>query len=223
MYNSVGNLVWQADLDIYGKVRTLSKGNINDCPFRYQGQYDDTETGLYYNRFRYYSPESGMYMSQDPKGLKGTNPNLYAYTSNSNAEVDPFGLDCKKFYSVQGKADAKRIKNGGTPWPDEPHRAHLGDGIYSWDNREGAEKYFELLSKRTDDLEIVEFTISESDFEKLNKFHVPLDDDLANEWLGKHSRLYGDGTPHNYDYVRGNTGMGHEHYFSKNIYHLLRF
>ncbi|EFI16444.1 Rhs family protein [Bacteroidetes oral taxon 274 str. F0058] len=39
---------------------------MNDCPFRYQGQYEDSETELYYNRFRYYSPDEGMYISQDP-------------------------------------------------------------------------------------------------------------------------------------------------------------
>lgn len=33
------------------------------CPFRYQGQYEDTETGLYYNRFRYYDPEAGQYLA----------------------------------------------------------------------------------------------------------------------------------------------------------------
>ena len=46
----------------------MSKGFI---PFRYQGQYEDIETGLYYNRFRYYSPESGTYISQDPIRLAG--------------------------------------------------------------------------------------------------------------------------------------------------------
>ncbi|QPA56734.1 RHS repeat-associated core domain-containing protein [Lysinibacillus sphaericus] len=40
-------------------------------PFRYQGQYEDEETGLYYNRFRYYSPTEGMYTQKDPIGLKG--------------------------------------------------------------------------------------------------------------------------------------------------------
>ncbi|MEN7547376.1 RHS repeat-associated core domain-containing protein [Rapidithrix thailandica] len=92
MYNHVGNLVWQAELDIYGKIRTLERGSIQDCPFRYQGQYEDVETGLYYNRFRYYSPESGTYISQDPIGLAGNNPNIYAYVWDSNAWIDPFGL-----------------------------------------------------------------------------------------------------------------------------------
>ncbi|GAA4027321.1 hypothetical protein GCM10022409_09090 [Hymenobacter glaciei] len=38
------------------------QGKPQDCPFRYQGQYEDTETGLYYNRFRYYDPKMGMYI-----------------------------------------------------------------------------------------------------------------------------------------------------------------
>ena len=44
---------------------------MNDYPFRYQGQYEDSETGLYYNRFRYYDPSTGAYISQDPIGLAG--------------------------------------------------------------------------------------------------------------------------------------------------------
>ena len=40
------------------------------APFLYQGQYLDTETGLAYNRFRYYSPETGAYISQDPIRLE---------------------------------------------------------------------------------------------------------------------------------------------------------
>ncbi|SUB89296.1 Cell wall-associated polypeptide CWBP200 [Porphyromonas macacae] len=48
-----------------------------NCPFRYQGQYEDEETGLYYNRFRYYDPNAGNYISQDPIGLEGDLLNLY--------------------------------------------------------------------------------------------------------------------------------------------------
>jgi putative protein RhsD len=58
----------------------------------YQGQYYDVETKLAYNRFRYYSPETGAYISQDPIGLSGNNPNLYAYVEDSNWWVDVFGL-----------------------------------------------------------------------------------------------------------------------------------
>jgi RHS repeat-associated protein len=55
---------------------------------------EDVETGLYYS-FRYYNPESGLYISQDPIKLEGNNPNFYAYVHDSNAWVDPFGLDEK--------------------------------------------------------------------------------------------------------------------------------
>ena len=67
-------------------------GERSFISFRYQGQYEDTETGLYYNRFRYYSPDSGTYISQDPIGLEGGMPNLYSYVKNSNTELDIFGL-----------------------------------------------------------------------------------------------------------------------------------
>ncbi|MEN7551956.1 RHS repeat-associated core domain-containing protein [Rapidithrix thailandica] len=88
----MGNLVWQAELNIYGKIRTLAKGSIQDCPFRYQGQYEDAETGLYYKRFRYYSPESGTYISQDPIGLLSGKVNFCAYVFDSISLVDPLGL-----------------------------------------------------------------------------------------------------------------------------------
>jgi RHS repeat-associated protein len=79
-------------LDIYGKVRTFAGRSLKDCPFRYQGQYEDSETGLYYNRFRYYDPTIGSYISQDPIGLVGNNPTLYGYVRNVNAWCDIFGL-----------------------------------------------------------------------------------------------------------------------------------
>jgi RHS repeat-associated protein len=79
------------DLDIYGKVRTFTGRSLNECPFRYQGQYEDSETGLYYNRFRYYDPDSGNYISQDPIGLAG-GAALYAYVHDVNKLTDPLGL-----------------------------------------------------------------------------------------------------------------------------------
>jgi RHS repeat-associated protein len=79
-------------LDIYGKVRNFVGRSLSDCPFCYQGQYEDQETGLYYNRFRYYSPEEEMYLSQDPIGLAANNPTLYTFVSDSNIEVDIWGL-----------------------------------------------------------------------------------------------------------------------------------
>jgi RHS repeat-associated protein len=79
---------WEAQLDIYGRVRTFVERSLSDCPFRYQGQYQDEETGLYYNRFRYYSSEEGMYLSKDPIGLMGGNLTLYGYVYDPNSLID---------------------------------------------------------------------------------------------------------------------------------------
>ena len=90
-YDSEGNLVWEMLLDVYGEVME-SRGDRSLVPFRYQGQYEDEETGLYYNRFRYYSLEMGMYISSDPIGLAGNNPTLYGYVGDVNTWLDVLGL-----------------------------------------------------------------------------------------------------------------------------------
>uniref|UniRef100_UPI00146FC1D1 RHS repeat-associated core domain-containing protein n=1 Tax=Azovibrio restrictus TaxID=146938 RepID=UPI00146FC1D1 len=61
-------------------------------PLRFQGQYHDEETGLHYNRHRFYDPDTGRYLTQDPIGLEG-GVNVYAYVrGNPLSGVDPFGL-----------------------------------------------------------------------------------------------------------------------------------
>jgi len=61
-------------------------------PFRFPGQYYDPETGLHYNYFRYYNPQTGRYITPDPIGLEG-GINLFVYTENNPAAfVDPLGL-----------------------------------------------------------------------------------------------------------------------------------
>ena len=48
---------------------------------------------MYYNRFRYYDPSVGSYISQDPIRLAGNNPTLYGYVTDPNTWLDVFGLD----------------------------------------------------------------------------------------------------------------------------------
>ena len=102
--------MWNRQLDIYGRVkREIKASSLGDdirpfIPFLYQGQYYDFETKLAYNRFRYYSPETGAYISQDPIGLAGGNPTLYGYVKDSNWWVDVFGLDCS------GEKESKLLK-----------------------------------------------------------------------------------------------------------------
>ncbi|MBJ6474313.1 MULTISPECIES: RHS repeat-associated core domain-containing protein, partial [Enterobacter cloacae complex] len=56
------------------------------------GQYADGETGLHYNLFRYYDPQVGRFIVQDPIGFNGGNLNLYNYAPNPLLWIDPMGL-----------------------------------------------------------------------------------------------------------------------------------
>lgn len=102
MYDENGEEVWYRRLDMNGKIikeechrRTSYYKNVT-VPFLFQGQYYDYETELAYNRFRYYSPNMGCYISQDPIGLVGNNPTLYGYVETTNVQIDLFGLNYSK-------------------------------------------------------------------------------------------------------------------------------
>ena len=88
-----GNVVWSGRYKAWGRLLHV-EGEI-DQPLRFQGQYEDGETGLFYNRYRYYDPDVGRYLSQDPIGLTG-GLNGYAYATNPIQWSDPLGLaKCK--------------------------------------------------------------------------------------------------------------------------------
>jgi RHS repeat-associated protein len=87
--NDAGELTWQVTYTTWGTV-VEEVGQIKQR-VRFQGQYFDAETGLHYNRFRYYSPEIGRFVSNDPIGFLG-GENLYAYAPNPIIWVDPLGL-----------------------------------------------------------------------------------------------------------------------------------
>ena len=57
MLDERGELTWSAEIGAWGDLRSV-EGDRFACPFRWPGQYEDAETGLYYNRFRYYDPDS---------------------------------------------------------------------------------------------------------------------------------------------------------------------
>ncbi|WP_447927001.1 RHS repeat-associated core domain-containing protein [Vreelandella sp. EE27] len=84
-----GETQWQGQPDDWAAVKNI-RGNTAQ-PIRFQGQWQDEESGLYYNRHRYYDPQQGRYVSQDPIGLKG-GTNLYGYVANPMGAVDPLGL-----------------------------------------------------------------------------------------------------------------------------------
>ena len=85
-----GNVVWSAEYFAFGYAQ-VNVGKVEN-PLRFKGQYFDVETGLHYNRFRYYSPTLGRYVSLDPAGLAGGH-NLYVYANNDLINrTDPTGL-----------------------------------------------------------------------------------------------------------------------------------
>ncbi|NLW48188.1 MAG: hypothetical protein GXY86_12755, partial [Firmicutes bacterium] len=88
-----GKVVWAARYDAWGEVKKLVANDI-DQPLRLQGQYFDRETGLYYNRFRYYAAEIGAFISQDPLGL-AAGENVYRFAWNIWKYSDPLGLHCE--------------------------------------------------------------------------------------------------------------------------------
>lgn len=102
IFDKTGEHVWSANITVWGELRNL-RGEKSFCPFRFPGQYEDSETGLYYNRFRYFDPEAGQYVSQDPIGLHG-GPALYAYVSNPTIWLDPLGLKKTGSTSATGGA-----------------------------------------------------------------------------------------------------------------------
>ena len=88
--NPEGEIVWSAHYRAYGQIARLDVGNI-DNPLRFQGQYFDAESGLHYNRHRYYNPDIGRYLTPDPVRLAG-GINGYRYVPNPTGWVDQLGL-----------------------------------------------------------------------------------------------------------------------------------
>ncbi|MDX6841737.1 RHS repeat domain-containing protein [Hafnia paralvei] len=72
-----GDIVWSAVFYSYGQMRFMLANDVPQ-PLRFQGQYYDKESGLSYNRYRYYDDCALRYLSPDPIGLAG-GVNAYAY------------------------------------------------------------------------------------------------------------------------------------------------
>jgi RHS repeat-associated protein len=133
MLNALGSEVWAARYDAWGKIEYLygPREQRVENPLRLQGQYADEETGLYYNRFRYFDPVSGGFVSQDPLGIFA-GENIYAYAPNIFSWADPLGLSCGKVNTwnafqkthkgkFASRAEAarayKKLLTEQSPWP----------------------------------------------------------------------------------------------------------
>ncbi|MGW0866150.1 DUF6531 domain-containing protein [Streptomyces sp. NPDC002611] len=85
-----GDIAWRSRTTLWGTTAHHRDATAL-TPFRFPGQYEDRETGLHYNYFRHYDPESGRYTAPDPLGLAPA-PNPVTYVDNPQAFSDPLGL-----------------------------------------------------------------------------------------------------------------------------------
>ncbi len=85
-----GEVLCEYERKAWGELVPRADARI-DSPIRAQGQYADPEIGLFYNRHRYYDPQTGRYISPDPLGIR-PDLNQYRYGDNPITDVDPFGL-----------------------------------------------------------------------------------------------------------------------------------
>lgn len=109
--NARGQSVWSVQYRAYGNVLKQHVKEVEN-PLRFQGQYYDAETGLHYNRHRYYSPNSGRFITADPIGLAG-GLNNYQYVVNPTGWVDPLGLSDKKGSCPGGKGSEIGLTGNG--------------------------------------------------------------------------------------------------------------
>ena len=134
-----GKLVWQGVFDDWGKL--VDERGESTCRLRLPGQIADDETGLHYNRFRYYAPDAGQFVSADPIGFKA-GPNHYRFAPNSVNHSDHLGLTCPN-NACQIPDDANVVR-GGVTTPEQigrgigPHRDVPGLTGFSAQSRAGA-------------------------------------------------------------------------------------
>ncbi|HEI2592779.1 TPA: RHS repeat protein, partial [Escherichia coli] len=114
LVSTEGATEWYAEYDEWGN--QLSEDNPHQLQqlIRLPGQQYDEESGLYYNRHRYYDPLQGRYITQDPIGLKG-GWNFYQYPLNPVQYIDSMGLASKYGHLNNGGYGARPNK---PPTPD---------------------------------------------------------------------------------------------------------
>ncbi|MGA1870687.1 MAG: RHS repeat-associated core domain-containing protein [bacterium] len=126
--DSLGNIQQEYTYDSFGNI--VNQAGILNNPYTYTGREFDSESGLYYYRARYYDPEIGRFLTQDPLGFAGGDMNLYVYVGNNPVNlIDPWGL-LLIFGGGQGSAGAGQGfsvssgKWGNITWDKGPKLEH---------------------------------------------------------------------------------------------------
>ncbi|MFD7782287.1 putative T7SS-secreted protein [Streptomyces nojiriensis] len=142
-----GDLAWRTRTTLWGTT-TWTRDATAYTPLRFPGQYFDPESGLHYNHFRYYDPESARYLSQDPLGLAPA-PNPATYVNNPQTWSDPRGLSpCPLFDNrmpdqlADELADAERLGVKPIRAGDDGFDDMINSGTVKWAVTEQGELVF---------------------------------------------------------------------------------
>ena len=121
---TTGEIVGYATYTLFGKRHWAG---MVSTPLLFTGQYEDTESGWVYNRFRYYDPHAGVYNAQDPLGLLANLGTAQGYVTNPVTWVDVLGLQScennRENNELKEKLERERGQHDGTVPLD-----HIVDG-----------------------------------------------------------------------------------------------
>ncbi|MGW3357322.1 putative T7SS-secreted protein [Streptomyces bungoensis] len=126
-----GDIAWCSRSTLWGRTAWAANSTAY-TPLRFPGQYADPETGLHYNYFRHYDPETARYVTPDPLGLAPA-PNPSTYVTNPQTLTDHLGLapDYVAIYRTPKGAQAEyELNNGPNPANHQPG-VDIGGGIIS--------------------------------------------------------------------------------------------
>ncbi|WP_346778921.1 RHS repeat-associated core domain-containing protein [Burkholderia sp. Se-20373] len=135
-----GEIEWSARYRAWGEAKEViseaaRKAGIRN-PIRFQGQYFDHETGLHYNRNRYYDPNTGRFISKDPIGLQG-GLNAWQYAPNPITWIDPLGLSAA---SDLPRVKGRSVSRVGSVLNDAGFAKTKDNGVNeTWKHADGSE------------------------------------------------------------------------------------
>ncbi|WP_217549661.1 DUF6531 domain-containing protein [Streptomyces sp. GbtcB6] len=149
LVDETGEIRWQARRTVWGTT-AWATGSTAYTPLRFPGQYFDPESGLHYNYFRHYDPETGRYLTADPLGLAPA-PNPLAYVVNPDVWSDHLGLSPEECTQSIFKAPGRKLGEQQEKYgyreedfpgdPDAPDYIYPNGRVYFAKERHVAEKY----------------------------------------------------------------------------------
>ncbi|WBB59502.1 DUF6531 domain-containing protein [Streptomyces sp. WMMC500] len=206
LVDAAGTVVWARRSTVWGLPADGGSGGRGgvECPLRFPGQYHDAETGLHYNRHRYYEPATGRYFSPDPLGRTPA-PNHHAYVPNPLQWTDPLGLRAPcmvdLYHGTFGRAADNIMANGVDVHYGTRNMDFGRGGFYVTNDPAQALTWAKRLARREGDVPaVIHFRVPRSELDNLNSriFNGPSDE--LNDML--RSGRTG-GPMHDYDMVEG--------------------